>query len=242
MPDAAATRSPAAANPASGRAANGRAATDERNRQRSDADADQPADLTNTAIQDGRHARRDRNKYAVVDAYLQLVREGDPRPSIAAVADRSGVSHRSVFRYFADKNELARTAIERQHAFASPLVSLTVGPGAPLPERIERFVERRLELFDAIAPVARLTRSLASMQPLLEHELTTSRAFLRSQLRHLFRAEVDALPNAHRVPALAALDALCSFEAVDLLLRDQGLAEVDAAATLRFAIARLLSH
>ena len=199
------------------------------------------ADAAGAPAQDGRHARRDRNKYAVVDAYLQLVREGNPRPSIAAVADRSGVSHRSVFRYFADKDELARTAIERHHAFASPLVRLTVGPGAALPERIERFVERRLELFEAIAPIARLTRSLAAMQPVLEHELTTSRAFLRGQLRHLFRAELDALPTNDRGPALAALDALCSFEAVDLLHRDQGLADVDTAAALRFAIRRLLT-
>lgn len=219
--------------PTTGAAASGR------RRPRSDADA---APSTETdASQDGRHARRDRNRYAVVDAYLELVREGDPRPSIAAVAERSGVSHRSVFRYFADKDELARTAIERQQAFASPLVPLTVGPGAPLDERIDRFVERRLELFAAIAPVARLSRSLAPTQAVLDEELRSSRSFLRGQLRHLFRTELEVMDESQRAIVLAALDALCSFEAVDLMRRDQGLSGAQTAAALRFAIQRLLT-
>ena len=192
--------------------------------------------------EDGRHARRDRNKYAVVDAYLELVREGNPRPSIAEVADRSGVSHRSVFRYFSDKDELARTAIDRQLAVAAPLVPLTVGPGAPLPERIERFVERRLELFAFVAPSARLSRSLAALQPVLAKELKTTRAFLRAQIRHLFRAELDAMEPAERTSALAALDALCSLEAVDLMRLDQELSAADTAATLRWSMARLLTN
>ncbi len=191
--------------------------------------------------EDGRHARRDRNKYAVVDAYLELVREGIPRPSIAEVADRSGVSHRSVFRYFSDKDELARTAIERQLAAAAPLVPLTVGPGAPLAERVDRFVARRLELFAEVAPAARLSRSLAALQPVLANEIRTTRAFLRSQIRHLFRAELDALDANERAFTLSALDALCSLESVDLLRLDQELSSADTRATLRWAIAKLLS-
>ena len=36
--------------------------------------------------EDGRRARRDRNREAVVDAYLDLVREGDMHPNVADVA------------------------------------------------------------------------------------------------------------------------------------------------------------
>lgn len=203
---------------------------------------DQQDDEAAAPREDGRHARRDRNKYAVVDAYLELVRDGNPRPSIAEVADRSGVSHRSVFRYFADKDELARTAIERQLAVAAPLVPLTVGPGAPLSERIERFVERRLELFAVVAPAARLSRSLAALQPVLANELKVTRAFLRSQIRHLFRAELDAMDPAERTSALAALDALCSLESVDLMRLDQELSAADTATTLRWSMAKLLTN
>ena len=152
------------------------------------------------------------------------------------------MSHRSVFRYFSDKDELARTAIDRQLAVAAPLVPLTVGPGAPLPERIERFVERRLELFAFVAPSARLSRSLAALQPVLAKELKTTRAFLRAQIRHLFRAELDAMDAAERTSALAALDALCSLEAVDLMRLDQELSAADTAATLRWSMTKLLTN
>ncbi len=193
-------------------------------------------DLANA---DGRRARRDRNKYAVVDAYLDLVRSGNSRPSIADVAEHSGVSHRSVFRYFADKDELARTAIERQQAVARPVAMLTVGPGAPLGERIERFVERRLELFAVIAPVARLSRSLVAIQPLVAAELTTTRLQLRAQIEHLFRAELDELGD-EGADALSALDIVCSFESVELLRFDQGRTADATAAVMRRSIERLL--
>lgn len=201
---------------------------------------DEPSALSDDPREDGRHARRDRNRDAVVDAYLELIRSGNPRPSVAEVAERSGVSHRSVFRYFADTDELTRTAIERQVAFAMPLVALTVSPDAPLDERIDRFVERRLELFEAIAPVARLSRSLASTRPVLDTELTSTRTFLRAQLRHLFRREIDARDEAEREVLLAALDVFASFETSDLLRRDHGLSLRRTADTWRYGLGRLL--
>lgn len=191
---------------------------------------------------DGRHARRDRNRYAVVDAYLALVREGNPRPSIAEVADRSGVSHRSVFRYFADKDELARTSIERQLEFARPLVPLGVKADATLDERIDTFVERRLALFEAIGPVARLSRSLAATQQVVADELETTRGFLREQLHRLFRAEIQACPAREREHLEAALDVLTTFEVADLLRTDHARSLADTAATWRWTLHRLLDR
>jgi hypothetical protein len=110
-----------------------------------------------------------------------------------------------------------------------------------LPERIERFVERRLELFAAVAPAARLSRSLAALQPVLARELRSTRAFLRSQIRHLFRAELDMLGADERAHALSALDALCSLESVDLMQLDQELSAAETGATLRWAIHKVLT-
>jgi AcrR family transcriptional regulator len=198
------------------------------------------SDTAEATIEDGRRARRDRNKYAVVDAFLELVRAGNPRPSVAEVADRSGVSHRSVFRYFEDKDELARTAIERQQAFAAPLLALTVGPGAPIDERISRFVERRIELFEHLGPVARLARALADGQPVLAAGLTSTRRYLRGQIEHLFAAELREMPGPQARHTLAVLDVVCSFESVDLLLHDQGLSRADVTAAIDRSMRQLL--
>lgn len=191
--------------------------------------------------QDGRHARRDRNKFAVVDAYLDLIREGNPRPGIAQVAERSGVSHRSVFRYFSDKDELARTSIERQESRVAPMLPIAFEPSAPLATRIDLLVERRLEFFDAVAPVARLTRSLATMQPILDAELTKGRAFLRSQVKRLLSPELDAMDTRRAGLVLAAADVLCSFEVTDLLRVDHRLSAARTADVLRNALTAIVS-
>ena len=77
---------------------------------------------------DGRRARRDRNRETVVDAILSLYQEGNVSPSLDEIADRSGVSHRSVFRYFQDLEELYRVAIERHHAMLEPFLQFNAEP------------------------------------------------------------------------------------------------------------------
>ena len=62
---------------------------------------------------DGRTARRDRNRELVLDAALELFREGHLEPTALQVAERSGLSPRSVFRYFEDTEALLRAAIAR---------------------------------------------------------------------------------------------------------------------------------
>lgn len=178
---------------------------------------------------DGRRARRDRNRHLVVDAYLDLVREGVWQPSVAEVAERSGVSHRSVFRYFADRDELVRTAIEHQHRIARPAAALSVRPRDDFDERLGAYVDMKLRLFEVLGPVARLARSLALTEPLVGDELRRVRAALREQLEWLFSTELDAMEPATRATALAGADALCSFETVSLLVDDQGLTRKAAA-------------
>jgi TetR/AcrR family transcriptional regulator, regulator of autoinduction and epiphytic fitness len=201
--------------------------------------------VTNAAEEeqeDGRRARRDRNREAVVDAYLELVREGDMHPSVADVAERSGVSHRSVFRYFADKDELARTAVQRQLAWASSLAPIPVEVTAPLDQRIAALVERRAAMFERIGLVGRLSRALAGRQPIIAEQLELSRRFFRKQVKTLFERELAALGEPEAGEALGAIDVLCSFEAYDLLRRDQGMSQARAMRTMERAVTVSLTH
>jgi TetR/AcrR family transcriptional regulator, regulator of autoinduction and epiphytic fitness len=186
--------------------------------------------------EDGRRARRDRNREAVVDAYLDLVREGDMHPNVADVAERSGVSHRSVFRYFADKDELARTAVQRQTAWASSLAAIPVAATAPLDDRIAALVEQRAEMFDRIGAVGRLSRALAGRQPIIAEQLEISRRFFRKQVTVLFERELTALGEPDSGEVLGAIDVLCSFESYDLLRRDQGMSQARAKRTMARAV------
>ena len=52
---------------------------------------------------DGRRLRRALNREAVVDALLSLYDEGNLRPGTDRIAERAGISPRSLFRYFDDR-------------------------------------------------------------------------------------------------------------------------------------------
>ena len=75
-----------------------------------------------TAPADGRSARRERNRDAVLDALVELTTEGLDDPSIDDIADRAGVSYRSVYRYFRDRSEMMDEATDRAVAWIKPLV------------------------------------------------------------------------------------------------------------------------
>jgi AcrR family transcriptional regulator len=192
------------------------------------------------AVTDGRRLRRDRNRLAVVDALLDLYADGNLRPSSAEIAERAGLSPRSLFRYFDDVDDLCRAAIDRQLSRALPLVPLGVADTAPLAERVEAVVAQRVRLFAAIAPAATVSRLEAPFQPVLAAELASGRAVLRAQLSHVFRPELSRFADGGG--ALSALDVLCSFESYHLLRHDQGLSDDEVAAVLRAAIAALVAR
>lgn len=192
-----------------------------------------------TEPEDGRHARRDRNRLAVVDAMLTLYAEGNLDPSSDEIAERAGLSPRSLFRYFDDLDDLVRVAIARQHERLQPMAQLDVSAGAPLADRIARLVQQRLRLFEAISSVGIVSRVRAPFQPLIASELAISRSFLRRQIEHLFAPELAAR-GAGAVSAVAAIDVLTSFESLQLLRHDQQLDRAAIELTLTDSLARLL--
>jgi len=189
---------------------------------------------------DGRHIRRDRNRQAVVDALLDLYGEGNLRPSSSEVAERAGLSPRSVFRYFEDVDDLSRSALGRQLERALPLVPIAAVPGAPLSERIAALVAQRLRLFEAIAPAATVSRLRSPFQPVLATQLRNTRSYLRHQIAKLFAGELGAMGQDRAASVLAAADVLCSFESYQLLIGDQDLGAEAMTAVLVASLTALL--
>ncbi|HVY11795.1 MAG TPA: TetR/AcrR family transcriptional regulator [Mycobacteriales bacterium] len=189
---------------------------------------------------DGRRARRGRNRETVVDALLQLFREGDLNPSVAAVAERSGVSLRSVFRYFDDLDEMGRIAIQRHLDNVGHLFDLPkIGEGSR-GDRIEALVAQRSTLYERVAPVVRAAQIRAPFQPVIAEALVARRALMREQLERQFAPELAKLP-AEEVPAVvSAADILASFEAMEILRTDQKLSTARAVAVITTSMDRLL--
>lgn len=202
------------------------------------------ADLAaSTDTDPGRPLRADsrRNRDAVVDALLELFHEGHLDPSSSEVAERAGISARSLFRYFVDVDDLCRAAIARQQARTRPLLAIAATPADPLSARIGALVSQRTKLFETNEPVATVSRVRAPFQPLIASELSRGRAYLRGQIETLFAPELTRMGHAHATATVAAADVLCSFEAYVLLRRDQGLSRAKATTALTSALGALFS-
>ena len=198
------------------------------------------AEPTPPATTDGRQLRRERNREAVVEALLDLYAEGNLKPGTEEIAARSGLSPRSLFRYFEDVDDLVGTAIERQRERAIPLVPIDATPDAPLEVKAAALVDQRFRLFGAVGNAAAVSRLRSPFQPLLADELTRNREFLRTQMEILFAPELSALGPEAAVRALAAADVLASFESRHLLCDDQRLDQDTARSAMTDALVAVL--
>ena len=186
----------------------------------SDAEPDVPAD--------GRTARRDRNRDAVLDAVLDLFADGSLTPAPAEVAERSGVSLRSVYRYFDDMDALVRAAIARNLARMGGHFDLEDPGVGPLDDRVERTVAARLRLFDEIAPMARAALARAPQNPIIDERLQETRLLLRRQVEEMFAPELADLGDEARHDLVAAVDVLLELDAVDHLRRHRRMSAATA--------------
>ena len=168
-------------------------------------------------VPDGRRLRRERNRTAVIDAVFELLVEGNFPPSVDDVADRSGVSVSSVFRYFDGLDDLQQETVERYFERFAALMEVPSAPGAPTEERVMSLVAARLDLYEAIAPIARMARHQAPLQPRIAQSLHHTRLRFGAQVRDHFAPELEALGRADAGDRVALIDALTAFEAWDLL-------------------------
>jgi AcrR family transcriptional regulator len=192
-----------------------------------------------TATTDGRRARAERNRDAVVDAILDLLREGVIDPTGEAIAERSGVSVRSVFRHFDDLESLHAAAVERHTERISPLFEPPPAEG-PLASRIEALVSRRARLFEEMTPVRRAGERLRGESQVIDERLGYARRVLRSQLATLFADELAATDGAERRDLLDAIEAAASWRTWDQLRTEQRCSIARARAVMSRMLAGLL--
>lgn len=189
---------------------------------------------------DGRTARRDRNSDAVLDTVHEMFVEGKYAPSVEEVAARSGVSLRSVYRYFEDTEDLLRRAIERRVDVVGDLYALEhLGEGAR-DERIAAVVDQRLTLHSKMAPTIRAALLRASDSPQIAAQVANRRQLLADQVAAQFEPELAVLDRSRRPEVAATIDALCSFESLELMRVRSGLSPSRTRRTLIAGVAALL--
>ena len=170
---------------------------------------------------DGRTLRRTRNRERVIEALLELIAEGHLEPNVGDIADRAGVSHRSVFRYFEDINDLVRLAIDHEVNAAMPLAVIPdLGVGS-LDRRVDAWVESRLRVYARTHQVGRVARLRSASIPAIDASLAVLADLSRAQMRTHFATELDELGSDIEFVLDAAM-LLTTFESYDLHRRLYG--------------------
>ncbi|GIF10821.1 TetR/AcrR family transcriptional regulator [Actinoplanes teichomyceticus] len=140
---------------------------------------------------DGRTARSERTRNAIVDAHLQLIADGDLRPTADRIAKLAGVSLRALWSHFADMEALM--AASGQRVLAQRDASYRpIPPDLPLPERIERFCAQRARLLEEIGPAARASALKEPFSDALQRYRRLHVARVRDELTSTFGEEIGS--------------------------------------------------
>ncbi len=204
------------------------------------ADLDETGERSELELVDGRAARRQRNIENVIDVILEMFAEEAMFPTIEQAATRSGLSLRSIYRYFADPGELLEAAIKRSAQVGNESARIhAIGQGE-LDSRIDDFVAMRLRLYEAIGPVMRATVVNAARLPRVRDELAKNRNAMREQFELQFARELAAMRSPDRDAVLVAGDLLTQLDSIDYLRRHRQLSVAEIRSSLETALQSLL--
>lgn len=189
---------------------------------------------------DGRAARAARTRDAIVDASVALVEEGDLRPTAPRIADRAGVSVRSVFQHFDDLPSLHTAVVQRVVERLAALV-VPIDPDLALADRIAAFAQHRGALLEAVTPFRRAAAVHGPFAPEIRDAIANGTAFLRGEVELVFASELAQTPAAERRELLDALAAASSWGVWDALRSEAGDSPDQARAVLVRTLRSLLA-
>lgn len=165
---------------------------------------------------DGRNARGLRTRGEIIAVLLELVREGDISPTMQGIADRAGVSVRSIYQHFTDTEGLYKEVGEEILSWATDQ-AVEMDPSAPLAARIEHFVTGRSQNLESLTNVSRAANLIEHNSPALQRIRATINGLARDRVAESFRLELAKLNKQSANALLDTLDVWCSLAAWDHL-------------------------
>lgn len=140
---------------------------------------------------DGRVARGNRTRRAIVKAHAALLRQGNMNPSARAIAEKADVSVRTVWSSLGDKESLFAASAEYWMERDARL-RVVIDPRLSFEDRLTLYCENRAKRLDALAPAARATYLNAWKSEGLVRIRAQFESAHRSELLEVFAAELPA--------------------------------------------------
>lgn len=188
---------------------------------------------------DGRTARRERGREAVIEAAVRLV-ETSGLPTAADLARESGVSTSSIFRYFDGVADIEAAVAERFYDKHRELFEAAPPADAGRRERIEQFVDVRLTMFEVFG----LTLLRARADTLANNErrphLDAMRHAVAEQVGRFFGRELADETPARRADLVVAIDTVTAVGSGAIMSEVHGRSPSQIRRAWRLAVDRLL--
>ena len=155
---------------------------------------------------DGRRARSERSRLAIIEASLSLQEEGVLVPTAQQISDRAGVGIRSFFRHFEDMASLFEAADNHIRDSYEQLFTGGDREGS-LEERIDHAVERHADAYESVTNIMLGTQAQLWRYEILRKNYARNQRGLRVDLDN-WLPELKTTPRDTR----ESVDAIASFE------------------------------
>ncbi|WP_245720161.1 TetR/AcrR family transcriptional regulator [Nocardia uniformis] len=185
--------------------------------------------------------RRDpeQTRTAIIAALLDAVHDGDFAPTTKALAQRAGVSERSIFVHFPTRDDLLIAATDLQSERVEALI-VTADTSAPLGERVDAVVRQSAAIF-ALQRNPRVLGLLESSSvPAVDERMRLTDQRIRDGLGHMFTPELTRDGELDE-ELLDLVDATASWPLRHHLVERRSASEDDSSKALRRALLLLLS-
>lgn len=190
---------------------------------------------------DGRRQRSERSRRAIVDALLGLLREGHPRPSSALVAERAGVTARTIFNHFGDMEGLLSAAAAAQLEHVRGLRPRPPQDGDRR-TRVRSLADQLAVLFEDTMHVRWAVLSVPAPNPAAIGAVRTARAELRATIAGFLAPELAELGEPGAGALLDRIDPVCDPLVWRLRRLQQGLDLPAARRQLADTVEALVDH
>ena len=185
---------------------------------------------------DGRVERSAATRRKILSVVRELILEGRIDPTASEVAERAGITTRTLFRHFSDMDALHRSFIEDTEDSASLVMDEPFPEGTQDQWRqlLDVVIDRRVRVYESLLPLYISTiwsRYRAAVSESVQHQGVTRR---RRRLKEVLPEEILGDPILFE-----ALDGVLSIEYWISLRRDQRLSVAKAARVVRTVVEKL---
>jgi AcrR family transcriptional regulator len=193
-----------------------------------------PAIADEPGVQDGRRNRTVATRKRIVNALIELIKEGQVAPTAEDVSVRANVGLRTVFRHFDDMETLYREINNELQGTVQSMVHMEF-ESDNWQERLLEGIRVRARLYESITPFFRSAQVHRHKSTLIDANIRDGVGLERAILKKLLPKEIVA-----DRPRFEALIMVLSPEAWVRLRQEQGLSFSAAVAAIQMVAKRLL--